>query len=81
MIGEIDVYGVFFPALLGFAIVAALLQHLLQRALEAAGVYRFIWHRPLFDLALFIILLGTVMETAQPVLAAVRYLLGWMAKS
>jgi hypothetical protein len=60
MIGEIDIFGVLAPPLLvwlGLAlVVAAGLRWLLNRL----GVYRFVWHRPLFDLALLVILLGGV---------------------
>ena len=60
MIAEFDIYGVFVPALLVFAIVAFLLVLVLRRLLDAIGFYRFVWHRPLFDLALGVILFGVV---------------------
>jgi Protein of unknown function (DUF1656). len=56
VIAEFDIYGVFVPALLVFAIVAFLLVLVLRRLLDAIGFYRFVWHRPLFDLALGVIL-------------------------
>ena len=34
------------------ALVAFGLNALLRRVLSAIGVYRFVWHRPLFDLAI-----------------------------
>ena len=60
MIAEFDIYGVFVPALLCFAIVAFLLVLVLRRLLDAIGLYRFVWHRPLFDLALGVIVFGVV---------------------
>jgi hypothetical protein len=60
MIGEIDIYGVLFPPLLVWVGVALLLSAVLRRILAAAGVYRFIWHRPLFDFSLLVILTGLV---------------------
>ena len=36
-------------------------------ALSAAGAYRFIWHRPLFDVALYVVLLGTIVFIAAKV--------------
>jgi hypothetical protein len=30
------------------------------------GFYRFVWHRPLFDLALYVVLLGVVVSVAVP---------------
>ena len=69
MIGEIDLYGVFVPALLVWAAVALAATALARRLLQAAGLYRLIWHRPLFDLALFVILLGAVSALANRILA------------
>ena len=36
------------------------LQLAIKRLLDACGFYRFVWHRALFDLALYVILLGVV---------------------
>ena len=60
MTGEIDIFGVFFPALLVWTVLALALSALLRRGIERLGLYRFVWHPPLFDLALFVILLGGV---------------------
>lgn len=60
MIGEVNIFGVLFPPLLVWLGVALVLSAVLRRALQAAGLYRFIWHRPLFDLSLLIILTGLV---------------------
>ena len=60
MIGEIDICGVLFPPLLVWAGIALLLSTVLRRALAQAGLYRFIWHRPLFDFSLLVILTGLV---------------------
>ena len=60
MIGEIDLYGVLMPPLLVWLGIALLLSTLLRSGLKRLGLYRFVWHRPLFDLALLVILLGCV---------------------
>lgn len=60
MTAEIDIFGVFFPALLVWAAIALLLSTLVRRGLGRFGLYRFVWHPSLFDLALFVILLGGV---------------------
>jgi len=57
MIGEIDIAGVFISPLLPCLLVAFMARLLLSRFLGSVGVYRIIWHRPLFDLALFFLLL------------------------
>lgn len=56
--------GVLFPALLAWAAIAVVVTMLLRRALSAVGFYRLVWHRPLFDLALGIIILGATVALA-----------------
>ena len=60
MIGEIDLYGVFIPPLLIWVVVSLPLTAILRRLLRWFGFYRFVWHRPLFDFALLIIVLGAL---------------------
>lgn len=57
---DLSLSGVFVPALLFAATIAYGLNALLRRALGYAGVYRYVWHRPLFNFALYIMLLGLV---------------------
>jgi hypothetical protein len=64
MIGEIDVYGVFVPPLLVWTGLALPLTAVLRRLLRRIGFYRLVWHRPLFDFALLIIVLGAVVAAA-----------------
>lgn len=56
MTGEIDLFGVFVPTLLVWALLALAISSLLRRILAAAGAYRLVWHPALFDLALFVII-------------------------
>ncbi|KAA0682358.1 DUF1656 domain-containing protein [Roseomonas genomospecies 6] len=60
MIGEIDIYGLFFPPLLILAIVAWAVSALLRRGLRAVGFYGWVWHPPLFDLALYVLVLSAL---------------------
>ena len=60
MIGELDFYGVLISPLLLWAALAFAVTAVLRRALALVGFYRVVWHRPLFDLALLIILVGGV---------------------
>lgn len=64
MTGEIDLYGVFVPSLLLMFGAALPLTAGLRRLLRRFGFYRFVWHRPLFDLALLVIVLGAVVALA-----------------
>jgi hypothetical protein len=60
MIGEFDIYGVFVPVLLVWALIALALTSVLRRVLAAIGFYRLVWHRPLVDLSLFVLILAAV---------------------
>jgi len=60
MSGELNLFGIFFPPLLLWALVAGVLGLGLRRLLGAVGAYRWVWHPALFDLALFVLLLGAV---------------------
>jgi len=60
MIAELSLHGVFVPALLVWALIALPLTAALKGGLRRAGVYRFVWHQPLFDFTLFVIMLGGV---------------------
>ncbi|HEY1926486.1 MAG TPA: DUF1656 domain-containing protein [Caulobacteraceae bacterium] len=60
MRAELDINGVFVSALLVFAVAAWLLTAIAIRILAWAGFYRLVWHRALFDLALFISIWGAV---------------------
>ncbi|MDE2517404.1 MAG: DUF1656 domain-containing protein [Rhodospirillales bacterium] len=68
MIGEISFGGVYVPSLLIWALIAFLLNFVLRRVLYALGFYRLVWHRALFDTALFVILLAVVVEISIRVL-------------
>jgi hypothetical protein len=65
MIGEINLYGVLLPPLLVWLAFALALAALVRMALARIGFYRFVWHRPLFDLAVLVILLGCVSAFAN----------------
>lgn len=60
MISEVNVYGMFVSPMLLWVPAAMLISAVFRRVLGWLGFYRFVWHRPLFDLALLIILLGGV---------------------
>ena len=65
MIGEFDIAGVFVPSIVIWTLVAMLIGVFVRRILAATGFYLLVWHRGLFDLALFFILLGAVAFTAN----------------
>ena len=65
MIGEVNIYGVLFPPLLIWVGIALAISTMLRRAIATLGLYRFIWHRPLFDLCLLVMLTGLISLAAN----------------
>jgi hypothetical protein len=57
MTAEFDVYGVFLPAFFVWMLIALVAHLVLRRAMTSAGIYRHVWHQPLFDGALYAIIL------------------------
>jgi hypothetical protein len=57
MIGESDIDGVLFPALLILGASAFLITLALRVLLRRLHFYRFVWHAGLFDTALFVVIL------------------------
>ena len=60
MIGEIDIFGVFVPAVLVLMLIAYVLSLAVRMVFGRIGLYRFVWHRSVFDLAVYVMLLGIV---------------------
>jgi len=67
MNNELNLYGVFVPALFVWMLIAFGVSVPLRWALARSGFYRFVWHRPLFDLALYVVLVGAVVHIAMQV--------------
>jgi hypothetical protein len=65
MIGDINIDGVFVPAVMISAIVAALLLAILRRLLARIGFYRIVWHGPLVNVALYILILAAITAGLQ----------------
>ncbi len=61
---EIDVGGVFVPAALVWAGGAFALSSCIDRALCRTHFYGLVWHRGLFDFAIFVILWGAISAVA-----------------
>ncbi len=59
MIGEFSFFGMFFPWLMLTSLLALVTTALISIFLARIGFYRYVWHPPLFDVALFLVILGT----------------------
>jgi hypothetical protein len=60
MIGEVSIYGLFMPPLLLLTLAALVVSKLLNAVLARVGFYRAVWHPALFELSLFVIVLGAL---------------------
>jgi hypothetical protein len=56
--GEFELFGVYLPPLLPAGLLAWALTILLIRALNRIGFYRHVWHRPLANVAVYVLVLG-----------------------
>ena len=70
MRGELDLFGIYVPPLMLLATLAWLIAAVLARLLNRAGFYRAVWHRPLFNVALYVLVLGAVVFGLRAVLDA-----------
>lgn len=64
MSGEVDILGVLVAPLLAWAVLAFVACLPLYRLLAWAGAYRFVWHRSLFNVALYLIVLAGIAALA-----------------
>lgn len=65
MIGEFDFYGVFLPELLVWMALTYCIQFVCNKIFARIGLYRYVWHRSVFDLAFYIVLLGLVVVVSH----------------
>jgi hypothetical protein len=75
MRGEFDLFGIYLPPLMPAIVIAWALTVMLSRGLNRAGFYRIVWHRPLVNLALFVLVLGGTVFGLAAILPVVRGLL------
>jgi hypothetical protein len=55
MIGEVEFLGIFLSTLMPCFFVGLILSQALRILMKSRDLYRFIWHPPLFDLALLFV--------------------------
>ncbi len=64
MIEEVSIGGVSVPVLLIWAVLAIAPLIVARRLLAGLGFYRLVWHRALFDIALYVAILGALAASA-----------------
>jgi hypothetical protein len=57
---DVDFLGLYVPSIVLWAILACLPFIVLRWLIFVSGLYRFLWHRPLFNMALYILILSSV---------------------
>lgn len=55
-----DLFGFYLPPVLPWAAAAFIVFLILSRLAQWCGVYGFVWHRPLFDAAMYLIVLAVL---------------------
>lgn len=55
---EIDCFGIYLSPFFGCLVVAGCLFLIINRWLDHAEMQRYVWNRPLFDAAVFLVLLS-----------------------
>lgn len=60
MNAELDLAGIYFPTLLASLVLAALPFLILRAIFQRTGLYRWIWHRALFDIAIYVVLVAAI---------------------
>jgi hypothetical protein len=60
MLKEINICGVFFSPFVGFLLAALVVFWPLRTLFDRWNLERYVWHRPLFDLSVFVIILSII---------------------
>jgi hypothetical protein len=66
---ELDLFGVLVPSLLLWSVIAFVLARIASKLIARAGLYRRIWHPALFDFALYICLLASLVFASKEFLS------------
>ena len=60
MLKEIDIFGVFIAPFAGFLFAAIVTFIPVRMLFDRYAIQRWVWHRPLFDISVFIIILSLI---------------------
>jgi hypothetical protein len=66
---ELDLFGVIVPSLLLWSVVAYVLLRIAGKLIARAGLYRRIWHPALFDVALYVCLIASLVFASKEFLS------------
>lgn len=57
---ELDLFGVIVPSLLLWSVIAYVLARIARKIIARAGMYRHVWHAALFDFAVYVCLVASL---------------------
>ncbi|BCG85220.1 DUF1656 domain-containing protein [Mesorhizobium sp. 113-3-9] len=69
MQSDISIAGVYLPGLLVLMLAAFVVARMVWQALSWTGLYSFVWHRALFNFALYILILGALSSLSNRLLS------------
>ena len=62
---QLDLFGVLVPSLLLWSVVAYALARLVSKLIARAGLYRHVWHPALFDFALYVCIVTSLVFASK----------------
>lgn len=65
MNGQFDLYGIFLPSFSALALLAYVVFRFFASVFAKVGFYRLVWHRSLFNVALYVTALGGLFFAIQ----------------
>ena len=66
---ELDLFGVLVPSLLLWSVIAYVLLRIASKLIARAGLCRRIWHPALFDVALYVCLIASLVFASKEFLS------------
>jgi Protein of unknown function (DUF1656) len=66
---QLDLFGVIVPSLLLWSVVAYVLARAVSNLIARAGLYRHVWHNALFDFALYVCLVASLVFVSKEFLS------------
>jgi hypothetical protein len=66
---ELDLFGVIVPSLLLWGVLAYVLARIVSKLIARAGLYRHVWHAALFDFALYVCLVASLLFVSKEFLS------------
>jgi hypothetical protein len=57
---ELDLFGVIVPSLLLWSVIAYALARIARKIITRTGLYRHVWHTALFDFAVYVCLIASL---------------------